>query len=194
MKPLEPESSASANSATSACWCEEWDLNPHGITIRPSNVRVCLFRHLRKTTLKYYTFCFQISQAILENCQKNFCKLLFDEIIVNYSESAGGFFFPFFVNMFCNSSVGHVDFDFKRRLVRFDYFKKHVVSAVGIFLIVACVFLFAFVVHPVQFDVVAYNLAQAGGNAHEEMCKTNSAFRRNRVHSFVSFAGERISN
>ena len=76
--------------------------------------------------------------------------------------------------MFCNSSVGHVDFDFKRRLVRFDYFKKHVVSAVGIFLIVACVFLFAFVVHPVQFDVVAYNLAQAGGNAHEEMCKTNS--------------------
>ena len=26
-------------------WCEERDLNPHGITIRPSNVRVCQFRH-----------------------------------------------------------------------------------------------------------------------------------------------------
>ena len=28
-------------------WCGRWDLNPYGITIRPSNVRVCQFRHDR---------------------------------------------------------------------------------------------------------------------------------------------------
>ena len=28
-------------------WCERWDLNPYGITTRPSNVRVCRFRHSR---------------------------------------------------------------------------------------------------------------------------------------------------
>ena len=30
-------------------WCERWDLNPYGITTRPSNVRVCRFRHSRST-------------------------------------------------------------------------------------------------------------------------------------------------
>ena len=29
-------------------WCERRDLNPYGITTRPSNVRVCRFRHSRK--------------------------------------------------------------------------------------------------------------------------------------------------
>ena len=28
-------------------WCERRDLNPYGITTRPSNVRVCRFRHSR---------------------------------------------------------------------------------------------------------------------------------------------------
>ena len=31
-----------------AClWCEKRDLNPYGVTTRPSNVRVCQFRHSR---------------------------------------------------------------------------------------------------------------------------------------------------
>ena len=29
-------------------WCERRDLNPYGITTRPSNVRVCRFRHSRR--------------------------------------------------------------------------------------------------------------------------------------------------
>ena len=38
-------------------WCEKRDLNPYGVTTRPSNVRVCQFRHSRITTLiLYYKF------------------------------------------------------------------------------------------------------------------------------------------
>lgn len=32
-------------------WCERRDLNPYGITTRPSNVRVCRFRHSRRSVL-----------------------------------------------------------------------------------------------------------------------------------------------
>ena len=32
-------------------WCGHRDLNSDGVTIRPSNVRVCLFRHDRLTLL-----------------------------------------------------------------------------------------------------------------------------------------------
>ena len=37
-------------------WCERRDLNPYGITTRPSNVRVCRFRHSRErfTIIKHY--------------------------------------------------------------------------------------------------------------------------------------------
>ena len=28
-------------------WCEQWDLNPHAISTRPSNVPVCRFQHAR---------------------------------------------------------------------------------------------------------------------------------------------------
>lgn len=35
-------------------WCERRDLNPYGITTRPSNVRVCQFRHSRVDAF-YYT-------------------------------------------------------------------------------------------------------------------------------------------
>ena len=31
-------------------WCEQWDLNPHVINTRPSNVPVCQFQHARKLT------------------------------------------------------------------------------------------------------------------------------------------------
>ena len=32
---------------SNAFWCERRDLNPYGVTTRPSNVRVCQFRHSR---------------------------------------------------------------------------------------------------------------------------------------------------
>ena len=34
----------------SAVWCAKRDLNPYGKTTRPSNVRVCQFRHSRKNS------------------------------------------------------------------------------------------------------------------------------------------------
>ncbi len=33
-------------------WCEKRDLNPYGVTTRPSNVRVCQFRHSRIRRLR----------------------------------------------------------------------------------------------------------------------------------------------
>ena len=37
------------------CWCERRDLNPYGITTRPSNVRVCRFRHSRRVRCVFAT-------------------------------------------------------------------------------------------------------------------------------------------
>ena len=37
-------------------WCGRWDLNPHVMDTRTSNVPVCLFQHFR-ITLYYYTIC-----------------------------------------------------------------------------------------------------------------------------------------
>ena len=46
-------------------WCEKRDLNPYGVTTRPSNVRVCQFRHSRVvlffTTLILYYKIFNLS-------------------------------------------------------------------------------------------------------------------------------------
>ncbi len=42
------------------CWCERRDLNPYGITTRPSNVRVCRFRHSR-----IFSFCPQRTYEII---------------------------------------------------------------------------------------------------------------------------------
>ena len=36
-------------------WCEKRDLNPYGKTTRPSNVRVCQFRHSRICHRRYCT-------------------------------------------------------------------------------------------------------------------------------------------
>ena len=38
------------------CWCGRRELNPYGKTTRPSNVRVCQFRHSRRTLciITYY--------------------------------------------------------------------------------------------------------------------------------------------
>ena len=36
-------------------WCERRDLNPYGITTRPSNVRVCRFRHSRRVRCVFAT-------------------------------------------------------------------------------------------------------------------------------------------
>ena len=35
--------------SSSFCWCGRRELNPYGKTTRPSNVRVCQFRHSRRT-------------------------------------------------------------------------------------------------------------------------------------------------
>ena len=43
---------AADNSLFATIWCERRDLNPYGITTRPSNVRVCRFRHSRKSIFK----------------------------------------------------------------------------------------------------------------------------------------------
>lgn len=63
-------------------WCERWDLNPYGITTRPSNVRVCRFRHARILNccrfrnVDYYSkhmcFCQDIFKKILTQCNMFF--------------------------------------------------------------------------------------------------------------------------
>ncbi len=41
------------------CWCGKRESNPYGKTTRPSNVRVCQFRHSRRTILIiHYSFRF----------------------------------------------------------------------------------------------------------------------------------------
>ena len=39
------------------CWCERRDLNPYGESTRPSNVRVCQFRHSRGRLILYLFPC-----------------------------------------------------------------------------------------------------------------------------------------
>ena len=48
------------------CWCGRRDLNPYGKTTRPSNVRVCQFRHFRIKQPFHYTKLFFV-------CQYFFC-------------------------------------------------------------------------------------------------------------------------
>ncbi len=45
-------------------WCEKRDLNPYGKTTRPSNVRVCQFRHSRLFNIWYYTIFSSVCQAL----------------------------------------------------------------------------------------------------------------------------------
>ena len=58
-------------------WCERRDLNPYGVTTRPSNVRVCQFRHSRipfcwsrKTQQLYYTRIFTLVKGFSAFSQK----------------------------------------------------------------------------------------------------------------------------
>ena len=55
-------------------WCEKRDLNPYGVTTRPSNVRVCQFRHSRISvtyaTLILYYKSFELSIAFLKKIKK----------------------------------------------------------------------------------------------------------------------------
>ncbi len=48
--------------SSSFCWCGRRELNPYGKTTRPSNVRVCQFRHSRSGLL-YYTQVVCVCQA-----------------------------------------------------------------------------------------------------------------------------------
>ena len=54
-------------------WCGRRELNPYGKTTRPSNVRVCQFRHSRNGLL-YYTQTKSVCQGVLQNNQKSFKK------------------------------------------------------------------------------------------------------------------------
>ena len=59
-------------------WCERRDLNPYGITTRPSNVRVCRFRHSRifsmcpSRNVSHYIKCIQVCQHFFNKIFKNF--------------------------------------------------------------------------------------------------------------------------
>ena len=62
-------------------WCEKRDLNPYGVTTRPSNVRVCQFRHSRI-----------------------FCRLSATDSIIHYPLLFVNTFFEFFL-LFFNVSI-----------------------------------------------------------------------------------------
>ena len=54
-------------------WCERRDLNPYGITTRPSNVRVCRFRHSRIQLLfPCGTFNIISDKIVFVNCFFNY--------------------------------------------------------------------------------------------------------------------------
>ena len=57
-------------------WCERRDLNPYGITTRPSNVRVCRFRHSRKC-LNNITPISEFVNIFFEFFKKSFSQLNF---------------------------------------------------------------------------------------------------------------------
>ena len=59
-------------------WCERRDLNPYGITTRPSNVRVCRFRHSREC----------LNTITPKNC---FVNCFLKNFIKNYAENNTGF-------------------------------------------------------------------------------------------------------
>ena len=54
---------------TLLCWCGKRDLNPYVEDTRPSNVRVCRFRHSREPNIYYYNHQVYVCQEVF---QKNF--------------------------------------------------------------------------------------------------------------------------
>ena len=52
----------STSQSSSIFWCEKRDLNPYGVTTRPSNVRVCQFRHSR------ILICFCLQPVASQTC------------------------------------------------------------------------------------------------------------------------------
>ena len=49
--------------ASFSFWCGRWDLNPHVIDTRTSNVPVCRFQHFR-IALYYYTILFPVVKTV----------------------------------------------------------------------------------------------------------------------------------
>ncbi len=59
-------------------WCERRDLNPYGITTRPSNVRVCRFRHSRVAPVPHGTlFIIAKTSKDVKRFLKNLSTILF---------------------------------------------------------------------------------------------------------------------
>ena len=60
-------------------WCEQWDLNPHAISTRPSNVPVCRFQHARIVGIEGpNSFS---SQPLHYNSRGWFCQALFENFL-----------------------------------------------------------------------------------------------------------------
>ena len=78
-------------------WCERWDLNPYGITTRPSNVRVCRFRHSRICRVSRNDMNYTTAEY---RCQHIFLfYLLFFRITGRMS-----FYCPVFLDVLCQPS------------------------------------------------------------------------------------------
>ncbi len=88
-------------------WCGERDLNPHGHPIRPSNVRVCQFRHPRIflpcNFRLYYVYKFQ--SIIIFLSVSDFCKLVHHGLLVMYAACFGIYDSP---PLLCKKSIKYV--------------------------------------------------------------------------------------
>ena len=68
-------------------WCEKRDLNPYGVTTRPSNVRVCQFRHSRIYCCLHNAIIilqsFFIVNTFLKKSFKYFCCFFYKKLLTN---------------------------------------------------------------------------------------------------------------
>ena len=62
-------------------WCGRWDLNPHVMDTRTSNVPVCLFQHFR-ITLYHYTICCAFVKTVSRQTPP---KILVFKVEINFS-------------------------------------------------------------------------------------------------------------
>ena len=76
-------------------WCGRWDLNPHVMDTRTSNVPVCLFQHFR-ITLYHYTICCAFVKTVSRQTPPKILVLSLVKLITSFllflqKKSATGF-------------------------------------------------------------------------------------------------------